>query len=225
MPKPVSLTEPIWEQQPGETDTAYHAARVFFELGVKRDLVKTSAIVYARPARDRAGPGPKPARGKAGQVGKWCKDYRWRERATAYDAHLRAAKDRATVKAVESAEARRVRLRAENDENAVVVADQLTVKALEMLQWPLAAETTTTTTVDPSGKAVTVVKTVEPARWTMATAGELLKVAKLIRDAALGVTPTPPGVADPPPAEDASMKPIRSVQILTTVTSEPGPGG
>lgn len=225
--------ERIWEQLPDEGAIAYRNARVFFELGPRRTLIRANKKYREIKRQDQIredgiDPGPVTDRKMVAAPGATmtlCKRHNWWARAAAYDAYFQNAKDRAAFKAIEANalaeakvtetfEAKRIRLRQDNNENGILIADRLTVKAIEILQWPMSQETTTSTTTDAAGHSTTVVKTVEPIKWTMGSAVQLLQMAKTIRDAALGLTPnTSPGVSEPPPPEVLGMSPIRSVTI------------
>jgi hypothetical protein len=107
-----------WERQPGESDRAFEAFRLYRDLGPSRTLDRAGELVSPREgptgaqggAQDGAQPGRK--RGATGCIRGWAAKHHWAERAGAWDAHLdrerRAAAERAEAEEVEDfAKARR----------------------------------------------------------------------------------------------------------------------
>lgn len=71
-----------WEQQPGETPKAYQAFCVYRDMGTKRTLDG------AHQERARSAPGAHQGKRADGTWKRWSSQYRWVERAIAYDQHL-----------------------------------------------------------------------------------------------------------------------------------------
>jgi hypothetical protein len=70
-----------WDQQPKEGAKAFAASRVYLELGPERSIPRTAREL-----------------GKAeSMVWRWASKYRWRERATAWDAEMARERERALL--------------------------------------------------------------------------------------------------------------------------------
>lgn len=64
------MTERIWEQQPGESDKAYNAFTMYYEMGFKRSFPKVAAALGSRSSN---------------YIGEWAKKYQWKERVRSWD--------------------------------------------------------------------------------------------------------------------------------------------
>lgn len=104
-----------WERQPGESTRAYSAFLVYRDLGPQRSLRKASEIIYPR-YRQRGTTGP------PGRIVLWSGQFKWHQRAEAWDAYLRRLK--------EDEERRAIKEMAERHARAAVGFQQ---KALERL--------------------------------------------------------------------------------------------
>lgn len=83
-----------WERQQGEPVKAWHAFRVFRDLGAERSIDKTAedtAVTY-RPSTLRD----------------WAKRWNWTERAAAHDGHLDRRRLKAAGEAIEKMTARQI---------------------------------------------------------------------------------------------------------------------
>lgn len=243
---PTEAKNEPWERLPGETERAFQAAQIYFNLGVNRSLTEVSRQITRqkarrRPKKDRPGPArPKTPHdeGPSSSVKGWAKQFRWAERAAAFDDHMARTRVKAATKAVETEEQEKSRLRRENDTLTLGLSDQLLLKVNEMLTWPLAetSDEHASTAWDPTQKAhvTTVIKrTVTPAKWTFRTAAEMLKVARDLKNDVLG-KPAPPEAQpfvarDPAADQDALARVLANrarlrEELLRSPTGPPAPG-
>jgi hypothetical protein len=116
------------------------------------------------------------------------KRHRWAERARAWDDHLATRQVKAIVEAsVSTAEKLaidRVKRREGIDEDALVIATQLKIRGLQMLDWPLEQKTTTTSA---DGKTTTII--IEPTAWRIRDAVRLLQFGDMLARIAVGLPP------------------------------------
>ncbi len=95
-PVPSEAAQP-WERLPGEPDKAWLAFRIFRDIGPKRSYDETARRYYApNEAAGEAHSGRKKSRAGS-SIKRWAHEWRWNERASAFDAHL----DREAVAAQE----------------------------------------------------------------------------------------------------------------------------
>jgi hypothetical protein len=182
-----------WERMEGEGDQAYRAAQVFFEMGPGRTLADVAGRIYGgAQGRDGGAEGAPKGRRIPGRIGTWSRKFRWAERAKAWDSHHAAARTRASVRIAESDAEKLARERHERDVQNLVVASQLKLRTLQMLDWPMEEVVEETRTISPDGKTIVIQRTVQPARWRLRDAAVMAKVAKELEDLTLG--PAPPEV-------------------------------
>lgn len=72
------MTERMWEQQPGETDKAYNAFKMYYEMGYKRSFKKVAMALGSRSAN---------------YIGEWAIRYQWKERIRAWDSEKMREED------------------------------------------------------------------------------------------------------------------------------------
>lgn len=149
-----------WHRRPGETGKAYSAFQAYCQLGAGR----SHALL-----RHRLGC-------SMNHIQKFASRWDWKERARHWDGHVADAKLEATRQAEADHAAKWRKRRLESAEDAWETAQAVSRKAREMLNGNLYTQE-----VDKDGKTVVI----EPAKWTMATAGQLLKLAAELRAAAL----------------------------------------
>jgi hypothetical protein len=75
-----------WEQQPGESASAFAAFVIFRDLGPHRSLDAASRLYHRKPGQEPDRPPTGTRKRKSGQVRLWYKSWNWRARAEAYDA-------------------------------------------------------------------------------------------------------------------------------------------
>lgn len=114
-------------------------------------------------------------------MSRWSADFAWVERVAAFDADQERAEQeaRAKVRAAEAEKWERRRLQAAAQK--WVSAKKLKRKAAAMLDFPLAEDEVAER--DDEGRPVRVAR--KPARWNMATAAAMLKIAAELQTAAL----------------------------------------
>lgn len=149
-----------WERQPGETDAAWRAFVVYRDLGPDRTLLEAYRQRYCKET----------ATNPAGHVTAWASAHRWVNRARSYDAYI----ERQARAEQETVWLRRSRQHAEE---AWQRAQELHIRASEMLKWPLSR-----TTYDEDGQTIIV----KPAKWTMGDVVRMVKTADDLKRLALG---------------------------------------
>ena len=145
-----------WQRLATEGDAAYRAFLAYRDLGGSR----SHASVSAEHGTDKA------------QVARWSSEFEWVARCRAWDDHLVAAADAATVAERKRWAERRQAAR----ESAWLDAQTLREKVTSMLKLPL-----TTIVKEDDGKTITI----EPARWTLRDAALMMKLAHDLEAAAL----------------------------------------
>jgi hypothetical protein len=175
-----------WEQLDGEGDKAFEAFTVYRDSGIPRSLPEVSR----RSAKS------------VPLIKRWSAKYRWAERARAWDAHRAAARDRTTVRVAESDAEKLARERHERDVQNLVVASQLKLRALQMLDWAMEEQVEETRTVSADGHTTVIQRVIQPARWRLRDAAVMAKVAKELEDLTLG----------PPPVEVPAL--VRTPQVV-----------
>lgn len=139
-------------RQAGESDVAYQAARIYFELGPERSL---------EAVRQRLG------KSKA-LMERWSTRFHWVDRAASFDDHL-ARQRQAAMEHAERADVEKwATRRAEQREREWQLSERLIEKATQMLNFPLQQ------VEKQDGDKVTIIR---PARWSFADAAKLLDTA------------------------------------------------
>lgn len=81
-------TNPFWERQPGEPETAYNAFCVYRDLGISRSLRKAAERFYAQREDSQEATVEPPESGTDSQVTRlkrWSRTWLWRARCEAFD--------------------------------------------------------------------------------------------------------------------------------------------
>lgn len=137
-----------WDRESGEPATVYAAFLVYRDLGYQRTVLEAYRQATGRLKADQA----------SGMFQKHYKDFRWRERAAAWDAHCETEKQKADLKAM--AEVRtEVRLEVAREliqttREEVAYARKCLARGDVILGFPLAEKRVTKTVVDPVSKQV-----------------------------------------------------------------------
>lgn len=150
-----------WNRRPKETAKAFTTFKAYCMLGAGRSIV---LLKYRLGCSEN-------------YLKRLSARWDWVERARHYDSRIadaeQAAKERVAAEQAEKWARRRMESADENWEHAQAVA----LKAREMLKGNLYSQE-----LDKNGQTIVI----EPAKWTMATAGALLKLSAELRAAALG---------------------------------------
>lgn len=150
-----------WHRRPKETPKAYAVFKTYCKLGAGRSII---LLKYRLGCSEN-------------YLKKLSSRWDWVERARHYDSRIadveQAAQEKVRSEVAEKWERRRMESADENWETAQAVSR----KAREMLNGNLYTQE-----LDKGGETIVI----EPAKWTMATAGALLKLAAELRAAALG---------------------------------------
>ncbi len=166
----------------GESRQAFHGFEHYRDLGSARSLVAAYNDHLIRCRGRQCG-----AKRAPGSWSEWSINWRWVERAEAWDRHLDSVR-RAEMEAAERAEVEKwASIRREIREKEVALGRALIAKAEEMLKHPITVERRITEqTVAADGHTIVqYITIVEPARWNFSTIGKYAEFAsKLIRLAA-----------------------------------------
>ena len=84
-----TITPEPWQQQEGESSQAYAAFVAYRDMGPGRSVVETYRQIEGKPGAQQA----------TGRWNKWAKDYRWAERARAWDNRMGAVRQAAAERA------------------------------------------------------------------------------------------------------------------------------
>lgn len=157
-----------WLKQKDEPARWHERFRRFCRMGPSRSLLGLVNRIRQESGKEKKQTIP-------GSWSEMCKLWRWRERAEAWDAHMRRREDAKWEK-------RQLELR-ENEWN---LGGKLMEKGLQMLDYPLAAVTQEQQT-GTSEDATRVVNTVNPSRWTMRDAAFMVKTGSDVSRLAAGL--------------------------------------
>lgn len=171
---------PIWERQPGETDKAYAAFRLY------RDMNPSTRSITA--ARQQSG------KTSDRQWEEWSGKYAWVERAAAYDAWSDTIRRDERERGFREEERLRFQRRRELVETELNIAKTAMERVTQGLQGPMWRKRVT----DPESGSVTII---EPTKWTFRDLAAVFVLAdrrarlalEMFGDAARAPTPEPEG--------------------------------
>jgi hypothetical protein len=140
-----------WDRQAKETSKAYDAFLTYRDLGFKRSVLQAYRLTVGKPE----------AQASSGGFLKWYKDFRWAERARAWDADRQAFEDEAKQQAKQQAfqavalavmvETTKERLR--YAKRGIEYGEKCLARGDIILNFPLAEKRVTKSVIDPvSGK-------------------------------------------------------------------------
>lgn len=158
-----------WEQLPDESESAFSAFQVFllYEPVTSRTVRNAYRQVSGNPSAIQA----------PGYFSDWATRFRWSERARLYDMDVARRQYEARMKAIEANErkwAARKEQIAEQDFND---GESLRAKVREMIKAPIYRQTVTREDKSPDGTTIIQHITLEPINFTLAQAGQMLRVA------------------------------------------------
>jgi hypothetical protein len=140
-----------YERMPGEPPKAFHAFRIYRDLGPDRTLENVRISLGKSSGYSR-------------QLAYWSGDYEWVERAGLYDGHLDKQSRKEAEKSLKGWEEARQRSLQENMEDAARMREKLRL----MLEWPISKEVVK----DYNGRPVTIIM---PMKWTAASIATWMK--------------------------------------------------
>jgi hypothetical protein len=190
---------PIYERLPNESEQAYRAFLTYRDLGPDRTTTEAYRLSGGQDGSKRG------ARQTCGRWNKWARDYRWDERAKAWDDHLQAQRDEvAAAEAREWEERRRRAFREAYDD-----AQLLKAKARDILKMPLVRKETEEQDEerDAKGNVRKVVKRVvlKPVNFRHRDAAAMIGMAGQMEQFAIkGALPVITGAED----EDGDEEPL-----------------
>lgn len=82
------MTIPVWHKQPNETSTQYAAFTCYLQIEGKRSIQAAFEVYKDIGKRAETASKQRKKRRVHGHFSKWATEYRWKERAEAYDAWL-----------------------------------------------------------------------------------------------------------------------------------------
>jgi hypothetical protein len=147
-----------WDRQPEETLKHYQWFQVYLSLGAGRTLSEAW-----RHSRSKAQKKPKRTAGPTEAWKNACKEYYWKERATAYDVYLREKADEEYTEQLKQLRKRQLNL-----------AEEMLEKVGEMMQFPVAQQQTQT----KDGKVVII----QPGKWHFGTVAAMLRASADLTD-------------------------------------------
>lgn len=156
-----------WHRRKDETDRAFEAFRVFFELGEARSVMDAYRL-YS---------GIEKAKIPSGGFSAWATTYEWAARARAYDLWQNEKEDVATVKAMEKAAMTTADLREDVNRRALTARDKLYEKAYAILSLPLTKQTIQREEKNKDGVVVKQEITIEPINFRLRDAVPMLALA------------------------------------------------
>jgi len=149
----------LFEQQPGESDRAFAAFKLYRDMGAERTHKKVGAKLGKSTV----------------QMEKWSRRWKWQIRIAAWNEH-RAQIEREAMDQAARDDAMKWALRErEHRVQRFERGQALMKKAADMLAFPLAKQ------ISRDGKTI-----VEPAEWTMAQAARMMEVGEKLVAMAVG---------------------------------------
>lgn len=162
-----------WERQPGESERAYAAFKVWLEMGAtNREFVQAYRQFTSKGSAKQA----------SGFFNGWVKRWNWQARALEYDRWVFRQQKEAELAATIAERAKWAKRRAEVADEEWDLSLSLRKKAREMLNFPLATQTVTNERQGEDGRTVLQEITIEPTGWRMRDVASYLAMAdKLMR--------------------------------------------
>lgn len=163
-----------WDPAPDESASAYAAFCVYRELGIGRsiaDVLRTLEQMGEKVARD--------------SVYGWSNKFNWDERVLKWEKDLQNQRSELEVKEARRSAIKLQREKEKRIEVNLLCANELRVKALEMMNYPLEKCVKTSTEKDKDGNTIAVHKHYEPVKWSMRDASIMIRVAMEIEKLAL----------------------------------------
>jgi hypothetical protein len=189
-PPPIeTLPDPPWVRHPQEPGDAYAGFEAYRDLGPERTLYE----VFRREA------GVPLAAKPSGKWFRWCKRYRWQERAKAWDEHVVALRIEELDKAERERVAKWAAVRHENNDQSLEAAILLRRNMMLILRMPVIDD-------KESADGKNVFKVVEPTQTRTAIAGLVGADDPLRKAVADGLTGgLPPGPKGAQAVEEAEL--------------------
>jgi hypothetical protein len=166
MAKSIERTKRSWDPLPNEDATKYQAFILYRDLGLKRSVVAVERMLSEIGAPLNYD-----------TLTKWCHRFQWDERALAWEADFQNTRANQEMKETRKTVIQMADERRERSKTNLFIADQLKVKALQMLDWPLSRTVEEKTTESDDGKTVIHNRVLEPARWTVRDIAQMVKIA------------------------------------------------
>lgn len=166
-------TAQAWERQPGESERAYSAFKVWLEMEpASREFVQAYRHFSSNPSAKQA----------SGLFNSWVGQWNWQARALEYDRWVFRQQKEAELAATIAERAKWAKRRAEVADEEWDLSLSLRKKAREMLNFPLATQTVTNERQGEDGRTVLQEITIEPTGWRMRDVASYLAMAdKLMR--------------------------------------------
>lgn len=166
-------TAQAWERQPGESERAYSAFKVWLEMEpTSREFVSAYRQFSGNPSAKQA----------SGLFNSWVGQWNWQARALEYDRWVFRQQKEAELAATIAERAKWAKRRAEVADEEWDLSQKLRTKAREMLNFPLATQTITNERQGEDGRTVLQEITIEPSGWRMRDVATYLAMAdKLMR--------------------------------------------
>lgn len=162
----MSAFDRAFDRQPGESDKAFEAYKIYRDLGPGRSLVKAAEIYYGS-SRNLA------------QLKVWSGKFSWVDRAAAYEDWKELIRREAVQDHLESEAEDIAQRRAALEKGQVEIAELANEQVKRMLRWSLIEQTV----VEENERGEPTTLIFSPARWTKSTP---LALHTLMRNALSG---------------------------------------
>jgi hypothetical protein len=163
-----------WEPVKGESAGAYAAFCLYRDLGPGRsvaDVIREMEAMGERVTKD--------------SVYKWSNTFEWDSRVLKWEADIQHVRANNELREAKRSVIRLQREKERRIDATLVCADQLTLKALEMLNYPLERCVKVTEEKGPNGELITVHRHYEPNKWGMRDSAIMLRTALAMQQIAL----------------------------------------
>lgn len=196
-----------WDRLDAEKVEAFHAFLRYRDLGPNRTIAEAFRTYWAEtnPEAEPPKTGPAP----------WAylaRRFRWDERCLAWDRYMQRAQDKGRARVQQTREAQRARQALKADDESIAAAQQLKIKAFQMLQWSLEEVVEETRTLSEDGRTILVTKTIQPGKWTFRDAASMLKVARELEESVFGARDDPQRQAEEARQEQAEAPPPDAIR-------------
>jgi len=161
------VTNKVWLRQEGETEKAFTGFQLYLELGADRSVLKAYRLYTGRIEAQQSN----------GTFSTWATQNNWVARALAYDQWCGSIDNDRYEQSAAKEQSKLAKRRAAANDTAWEMAKLLIEKAKMILKVPILQQTIESEETDDKGNVVKVVKIIMPAKFKVADAALMVKVA------------------------------------------------